>query len=277
MPYAELPGRKAHYVRRGEGEPFLAIMGMSGSHVSWGEPFLEALARDFDVIAFDNRGVGLSDWVSEPFATADLAADAAGLLDALEVESAHVLGVSMGGMIAQELVLTHPERVRTLSLGCTYCGGPNGRITSPAVAQRLAAGMMSGDRELALRTAYEVNLSAGYRADESRYAAFREMATQYPAAVEVILLQAQAAQAHDAAARLAAIATPTLVIHGTEDEMLECSNGELIASLIPGARLERLEGVGHMFWWEQPERSAALVREHARTAAGTAGEAAARQ
>lgn len=267
MPYAELPDRKVHYLRRGSGEPLLLIMGMSGNHLAWGDPFLDELAGDFDVVAFDNRGMGLSDWATEPFTIADLADDTAALLDALEIESAHVLGISMGGMIAQELALAHPERVRTLTLGATYCGGPGSRITSPAIIQRLAAGMLSEDRELALRTGYEVNLSAAYRADASRYAPFRDMVATYPAAVEVIMLQAQAAQAHDASARLASITAPTLVIHGTEDEMLEVVNGEQIASLVPGARLERLDGVGHMFWWEQPERSAELLREHALAAA----------
>jgi pimeloyl-ACP methyl ester carboxylesterase len=268
MPHAELPGRKVHYVRRGTGEPLLLIMGLSGDHLAWGEPFLSELARDFDVIAFDNRGVGLSDWATEPFTIADLAADAAGLLDVLGLDSAHVLGISMGGMIAQELALSNPQRVRTLTLGCTYCGGPQGRLTSPAIVQRLAAGMLSGDRELALRTGYEVNLSAAYRADESRYGAFREMATTHPAAVEVIMLQMQAVQGHDTSARLPSITAPTLVVHGTEDEMLDVANGDLIASLVPGARLERLDGVGHMFFWEQPERSAELLREHALAPAG---------
>jgi pimeloyl-ACP methyl ester carboxylesterase len=268
MPYAELPSRKVHYVRRGAGEPLVLIMGLSGSHLSWGDRFLEELARDFDVIAFDNRGIGLSDWATEPFTIGDLAEDAVALLDALGIDSAHVLGISMGGMIAQQLVLSHPDRVRTLTLGCTYCGGPGSRITSPQVVQRLAAGLLSGDRELALRTGYELNLSAAYRADDSRYAPFREMATTHPAALEVIMLQMQAVQGHDTSGRLASITTPTLVIHGTEDEMLDVANGEQIASLMPGARLERLEGVGHMFFWEQPQRSAELLREHALAPAG---------
>ena len=77
------------------------------------------------------------------------------------------------------------------------------------------------------------------------------------------MLQMQAIGGHDTSVRLPSIAAPTLVIHGTEDQMLDAANGELIASLIPGARLELMDGVGHLFWWEQPERTAALVREHA--------------
>jgi pimeloyl-ACP methyl ester carboxylesterase len=120
--------------------------------------------------------------------------------------------------------------------------------------------MTSGDRERAIATSFEVNVSPGYGADKSAYATFYAMATALPTPVPVIMLQAQAVQAHDALDRLGEIAVPTLVIHGTADEMLPVSNAQLIASRIPGARLETLEGVGHMFWWEQPERSAAAIR-----------------
>jgi 3-oxoadipate enol-lactonase len=253
-----------HYVRRGAGEPMLLIQGMSGTHLSWGEPFLAALERDFDLVAYDHRGVGRSPAVSEPFTICDLADDADALMDELGWESAHVVGVSMGGMVAQELALRHPERIRTLTLGCTYCGGEGSALASSEVSSKLAEAMMSGDRERAIATAYEVNVSPGYGADKSAYATFYEMATALPVAVPVIMLQAQAIQAHDTLDRLGEISAPTLVIHGTEDEMLPFSNAALIASRIPGARLETLEGVGHMFWWEQPERSAEAIRALAR-------------
>jgi pimeloyl-ACP methyl ester carboxylesterase len=168
----------------------------------------------------------------------------------------------MGGMVAQELALRHPERVRALVLGCTYPGGPDGRLAAPALIQELAGAMLSGDRELALRTGFAANLSAGHVADAAHWEPFYAMATALPVAVPVIMAQMQAVMGHDASARLASIEAPTLVVHGTEDQMLPAPNGELIASRIPHARLELLEGVGHMFWWEQPERSAALVRSH---------------
>src|ERR1700751_6100290 len=102
--------------RGGSGPPLLLIMGMSGTALHWGEPFLEQLRADFDVIAFDNRGVGASTRLDGPITIAGMAADARRLLEALEIDSAHVLGISMGGMIAQELALAAPERVRTLTL-----------------------------------------------------------------------------------------------------------------------------------------------------------------
>jgi pimeloyl-ACP methyl ester carboxylesterase len=263
MSHFTVAGRRLFHQRRGAGEPLLLIQGMSGTHLAWGEPFASDLERDFDVVAYDHRGIGRSDRVDDPFSIVDLAEDAAGLLDALGWETAHVLGISMGGMVAQELALRHPERVRTLALGCTYCGGPGSALAPDATIGRLSAGMTSGDRELAIRTGFEVNVSAAFAAQAGAYDAFRAMAEALPAPVPVIMLQMQAIAQHDTSARLPSLDVPTIVVHGDEDQMLPVQNGRLIASLIGGSRLEILEGVGHMFWWEQPIRSAELVRAHA--------------
>ena len=136
------------YERSGTGPPLLMIMGMSGTARHWGEPFLAPLRGHFETIVYDHRGVGESSRLQGPVTIAQMAADAAALLAALELESAHVLGISMGGMIAQELALAHPERVRTLTLGCTYCGGEGSALSSPEVMRKLGEGMMSGDRAL---------------------------------------------------------------------------------------------------------------------------------
>jgi 3-oxoadipate enol-lactonase len=262
MPTTDVHGRQLFYVREGEGEPLLLVQGLSGTHLAWGDPFAGELRRHHDTIAYDHRGVGHSERADEPFTIADLADDAAGLLDALGIESAHVMGISMGGMVAQELALRHRERVRTLTLGCTYCGGPQGRLTDEAVIGVLAEATLSGDRERSLRAAWEANVSGPFAAEQVNFEVFREMAGALPVPVPMLLQQLQAIQGHDTSARLASLRVPTLVLHGTADRMLDVANGELIASLIPDARLERFDGVGHMFWWEQPERSAALVREH---------------
>ncbi len=215
------------------------------------------------MIAYDHRGIGGSGPIDGPFTIADLAHDAAGLLDALGIEQAHVMGISMGGMVAQELALAHPERIRTLTLGCTYPGGAGSRLTDPAVVQRLLAGFASGDPEVILRTSFEVNVSPAYAARPGAWETFHAMALEAPAPIPVVFEQLRATGTHDAGARLHTLTMPTLVIHGDRDEMLDVSNGELIARLIPGARLEILPGVGHLFWWEEPEASARLVLEHA--------------
>jgi 3-oxoadipate enol-lactonase len=246
--------------RSGSGPPLLAIMGMSGTALHWGEPFLEALRRDFEVIAYDHRGVGASSRLGGPLSIAQLAEDAAGLLEALGLESAHVLGISMGGMVAQELALSHPGLVRTLTLGCTYCGGEGSSQAAPEVIQRLFEAMSSGDRERAIRTGWEVNVSAQQAADADAYATFLQIAERRAVAVPVVMAQAQAILGHDTSARLSQLEMPTLVIHGTEDQMLPVSNGHMIAELIPGARLEIFDGVGHLFFWERPAESAELIR-----------------
>jgi 3-oxoadipate enol-lactonase len=263
MAKVEVTGREFHYERGGEGEPLLLIQGMSGTHVAWGQPFREALEESFEVVAFDNRGIGLSGPVEGPFTIVEMAEDTAGLLDELGLASAHVVGISMGGMIAQELALAEPDRLRSLTLGCTYCGGPGSQLMPAENAQKLAEGLQSGDRDKAIRASYEVNLSPSFRAEEDAYGAFHEMATSVPARKATIELQVQAIFAHDTSGRLGEISTQTLIVHGTEDGVLPFPNGEQIASRMPGASFEPLEDVGHMFWWEQPQRSAELIREHA--------------
>jgi 3-oxoadipate enol-lactonase len=263
VPIVGVAGTKLHYERAGSGEPLLMIQGMSGTHLAWGQPFAAPLRERFDCVSFDNRGIGLSSPVTDPFTIAEMAADTVGLLDELEIESAHVLGISMGGMIAQELVLAHPERVRTLTLGCTYCGGPGSRLTDPADSRALVEALGSGDRERAIRAMWELNLSPGFRAEASRFGDFEAMATALPVGRETVGLQVQAIFAHDTSARLGEISAPTLIVHGDLDRVIPIDNGHLIAALMPGARLEVLADTGHMFWWERPDRSAELIAAHA--------------
>lgn len=264
MADAQIPGRTLHYVRHGDpaGEPVLLIQGLSGSHASWGAPFLDALGPGLDLIAYDHRGIGGSSEIDGPFTIADLAGDAAALLDALDLESAHVVGISMGGMVAQELALAAPGRVRTLTLGCTYPGGEGAQLTDPATVQRMIESFASGDPEVILRSSFEINVSPAYAATPGAWESFREAALAARAPVPVLFEQLRATAAHAPGARLGEITAPVLVIHGDADAVLDVANGELIARLIPGARLEILPGVGHLFWIEQPEHSAALVRGH---------------
>lgn len=267
MPSVSVNGHDLHHEQRGTGEPLLLIMGMSGTHLTWGEPFLELLARDFAVTVYDHRGVGKSSVTEPGYSIADLADDAAGLLDALSTETSHVLGISMGGMVAQELALRHPAKVRTLTLGCTYSGGAGSALAPQSTLERIQAGWASGDREQALRAMWEVNVSAPFAADDTAYATFNETAQKLPVPIPVIMGQMQAIGGHDTLTRLSDVTAPTLVIHGTEDAMIPVQNGHLIADHVPGAKLEIFDGVGHLFWIEEPQRSAQLIIAHAKSGA----------
>lgn len=248
--------------RSGSGPPLLLIMGMSGTALHWGEELLEELRRDFEVIAYDHRGVGGSTRLAGgQVSISQMAGDAAALIAALGLQSAHVMGISMGGMIAQELALARPDLVRTLTLGCTYCGGEGSALAGPEVMTRLGQAMMSGDRARAIRAGWEANVSPSYAADEQAWERFAAIAAQRSVAVPVVMAQMQAVAAHDTRSRLGELAMPTQVVHGTLDEMLPVQNGRLIASLIDGSRLEILEGAGHLYFWERPQRSAELLRE----------------
>jgi 3-oxoadipate enol-lactonase len=236
---------------------------MSGTFDHWDAGFLRELRGDFETIVYDHRGVGASSRLHGPITIARLAEDAAGLLAALELESAHVLGVSMGGMVAQELALGHPERVRTLALGCTYCGGEGSALAGEEVQRKLGEAMSCGDRARAVRIGWEINVSPAFAENADAYARFQEIGLRRAVSVKVITEQVRAVLAHDTSERLPEIELPTLVAHGAIDQMLPPQNGRMIASLIPDARLEIFDGVGHLFFWEQPARSAELLRTHA--------------
>jgi pimeloyl-ACP methyl ester carboxylesterase len=267
MPTLTIDGTDVYYERRGAGEPMLLIQGLGGNSLHWGEAFLAGLEQEFELVLYDHRGAGRSGALEAECTIAGLAEDAVTLLDALGIESAHVVGISMGGMVAQELVLNHPERVRTLVLGCSFPGGAEARMTEQEVVGQIAEAVLSGDAERATRVGYEIMIAPEFAADPANFETYSTVASQYPAPVTTLMGQLSAIIAHDTSERLATIAAPTLVIHGTADRLLDCANGELLARLIPGAHLELLEGAGHMFFWEQPQRSAQLVRDHVAAAA----------
>jgi 3-oxoadipate enol-lactonase len=261
VPTVDVNGRKLGYTRRGSGEPLLLIPGMAMHSRIWDEPLLSALEHDFDVIAVDHRGVGESDDVPGEFSVVDLADDAAAVLDALGWQSAHVLGFSLGGMVAQELVLRHPDRVRTLILASTYAGGAGSDLTAPGPMAMLQS-MGTGNVDVALRAAFDANFSPAWVADERRYDYFKRVSLSGRLQVPTIVAQARAAFFHDASERLDQVQTPTLVVHGTADQIILYSNGGHLATLVPGATLHTFDGVGHIFWWERPDETVALIREH---------------
>jgi pimeloyl-ACP methyl ester carboxylesterase len=238
----------------GAGPPLLLIMGFTGSRYQW-LGLGERLAKSFQVITFDNRGVGESGAPPGPYTARQLALDALGLLDALGIARASVLGVSMGGMIAQELALAAPHRLDRLILGCTHAGGPRQIFADPATLGRLAPQRGRSARET-LSILLEIQLSEAFRA--ARPEIVEDLIT-YGLAHRMpqagFAGQLAAITSHDTEARLGEIAAPTLVITGDDDRLIPPANSSALARGIPGAQLDFLPGAGHLYWIEQPDET----------------------
>ena len=242
---------KIAWERRGAGEPLLLVHGLGYARWGW-EPVLDGLARSFDVILFDNRGIGESDAPPGPYTVSDLAADAAQVLEEAGVERAHVAGSSLGGMVAQELALSRPERVRRLVLASTH---PGGQQALP-MPQRTVDLMTSG---ASLREFVENALEPDPRPElVERILEHRERTAQ---PLDAWMAQAAAGAGWDAGGRLAGLGAPTLVQTGDGDVVVDPGNAELLAELIPDARLSVYPGTGHLFFWQEPERFVAELEE----------------
>jgi len=256
MPSVHANGLKLSYASTGDGPPLLLISGLGYGGNFW-RLFTEEVSHAFRVITFDNRGVGGSEAPPGPYTTQQMAADAAGLLEALDVGEAFVLGHSLGGAIAQELALGFPARVRKLVLAATL-GGPGGvPITPEALA---AMTNRQGDPVQIFRRGVEVATAPGFpERNPERVAELLQMRLAAPVRPSSYSAQLAAGAGHDAWARLSAIACPTLVLTGTEDRVVPPANSELLAARIPHARVVRLEGLGHLLFVESPEESASAV------------------
>ncbi|MFY9558525.1 MAG: alpha/beta fold hydrolase [Blastocatellia bacterium] len=252
MPVIQTTRLKTYYELHGEGEPLLLIRGL-GSTCEGFKAQVEGLSSHFRVISFDNRCVGRSDQPQESFTIADMADDTAALLDALGVESAHVFGVSLGGMVAQELALRHPQKVRRLVLGCTHAG-PRTAVRSPEWAVRVFNESRDMPRKDALK--HSAGILFAIKTIDTLPALVEEtlaVMANNNQPKSSYLLQLGAVMQHDTFDRLSRITQPTLVITGAEDALIDPGNSRLIASLIPGARLIEFEETGHVFFTEKAD------------------------
>ena len=248
MPFATRDGVRLYWEEVGEGEPLLLIMGLGATHEWWGR-VTPAVAPHFRTILFDNRGVGKSDVPPGPYSIPEMADDAMAVLDAAGVESAHVFGASMGGMIAQEVALRHPARVRSLILGCTACGGRESTAAKREVLDALGARAVK-TREEALRIMLPYIFDAGTPRDVVEEDVALRMRTNVPN--EGYFAQLQAIRSWSGShARLSSLAMPTLVIHGETDELVPAENGRVIARAIPNASLVMLPHASHIFFTDQ--------------------------
>lgn len=247
VPYATNQGARIYWNEQGSGPPILLIMGLSFTHEMWFR-VLPILSKRHRTIFFDNRGMGRSDVPRGPYRMKLMAQDAAAVLDAAGVSAAHVIGASMGGMIAQEMALRHPQRVLSLLLGCTSYGGLLARWPSFSHAPRdlpLAEDARS-EREAALiPILYAPSTPMELIQEDLRVRAqcnwsYRGFWGQFGG---VLLWNSYR--------RLPRLKVPTLVVHGEEDKLVPPVNGRVVARRIPGARFVLLPKAGHVLLTDQ--------------------------
>jgi pimeloyl-ACP methyl ester carboxylesterase len=242
---------RIYWESSGEGPPVLLIMGLGLSGGGWWRT-VPVLARRLRVITFDHRGVGRSESPTPAFTTEAMADDAVSVLDALDLESVHVYGFSLGGMVAQQLALRHPDRVRSLVLGATQPGGPRAAAPDDEVVAFVRRRLQLDGPEGAW-AAVPFNYGPRCLAEhEDRIAEDIERRLQSPFNPQAYRAHLYAAAIHNCYGRLDRVRVPTLVVHGRHDRMVPVANAPLIAERIPGARLQILPDCGHLYPTEEP-------------------------
>jgi 3-oxoadipate enol-lactonase len=267
MAFVENQAARIYWDDEGHGPPVLLIMGLGYPSCMWHRT-RPILAAHYRTIALDNRGIGKSDVPAGPYPIVLMASDAAAVLDAAGVEAAHVFGVSMGGMIAQEFALQYPKRVLSLILGCTAAGGPTAVRAEPEAAQML----MTRDK-MSPEQAAEAAVPFIYNPTTPRERIDEDIAIRRPwfPRPEAYTAQLQGILAWEAYSRLSEIATPTLVIHGESDRLVPPGNAKLIAERIPGAKLVMIPQASHLFFTDQTEVSRHAILQFLNNQAGSAG------
>lgn len=263
MPVVERDGHRIHYEVHGDAgaPPLLLIMGLGFSSRAWG-PLPNRLAKRFRVIVFDNRGTGDSGRPNGLFRMRDFADDAAAVLSAAGVRSgggAFVFGVSMGGMIALELVLRHPELVSSMVLGATFASWVRSDKPAIGVGVKLLGVNLLGRRAMHLIAPLLVSPDFAKR----NATLFRVWLLQAGLGNAAALARQLGAIArHSTLRRLGRIDCPTLVVTGTADRLVPPANSRLLAARIPGARLVELPGAGHVFPLEREDETVDLLESH---------------
>jgi 3-oxoadipate enol-lactonase len=249
MPRAKVNGINMNYMVEGQGDPIVMIMGLGGARSSW--RFQTGFFKKYyRTVTFDNRGVGKSDKPASPYTIRMMADDTIGLMDQLSIVKAHVLGVSMGGMIAQELAINHPERVEKLVLGCTFARAGSS-ADSPEMNKAMETYGKSSQNEVSQRRLISTMLDLSFNTWSNRVfiLPFAKIAIRF-FSIAGITEQMKAVSTHDTVERLKMIRAQTLVITGTEDKLVNPISSEIIAKLVPNAKLVRLPGGGHTFFME---------------------------
>ena len=252
MSVVERPdGAQIWWTSEGEGEPVVLVMGLAYPSDMWFR-VTPVLARHHRVITLDNRGAGRTgDVPGAPYTVPTMAEDVLAVLDEAQEPSAHVVGASMGGLIAQELALTSAERVRSLVLACTHPGSAH------AVWDPDALTLLAERSRLTPAQAAEASIPFNYAAATPRERIEEDWAVRMPLACSPAgyMAQLQGSSAWSGLERLPSLRTPTLVLHGAGDRLVPAANGRRIADAVPGAELVVLPNANHLFFTDQPERT----------------------
>jgi 3-oxoadipate enol-lactonase len=256
MPYAYVNGTHLHLEERGRGEPMLWITGFAISGAVF-EPVLHLYAERLHCVSYDNRGAGRSSPRYAPTSIPELAGDAVGLLDHLGIDSAHVYGLSMGGMVAQEVAIRFPDRVRGLVLGGTSPGGPRAAVP---VREVLGLVRAARGRQARARIAAQAIFTEEFQREHpERVREVLDHLARHRTGVAGLSAHWWASFWHDTYSRLPRIAAPTLVMHGGADGMVPLRSAQILAERIPDAELAVVPGAGHGYLLEQPELSRDLL------------------
>jgi pimeloyl-ACP methyl ester carboxylesterase len=251
MPEVRVDDVRLHYEVAGSGEPLLMVMGLGGSSAGWAPELVAELARSFRTIIYDNRGTGQSDKPDVPYSLEMFAADAVAILDDLKISRTHLFGVSMGGMIAQEIALRYGSRLQTLTLGCTTFGGKNAVPPPPESIKLLTAPRDGLSDEEVIRRGWPLAYTSEYIKDHrAELEAWIPRLLVNATPTFIFKRHLDATYGLKTYERLPQIMMPTLVITGAKDVLIPARNSEILAERIPGARLRIISNAGHAFFNE---------------------------
>ncbi len=252
MPTVLINGIKLYYEVHGKGEPLILIQGLGGRHQAW---FFQVrvFKKYFRVVTFDNRGIGKSSQISlEPYTIKEMADDVIGLMDHLGIDKAHILGLSLGGMVAQEIAISYPHRVDKLVLCCTF-SSPEMHDDTPDVIRNIIEVESTGVDSASIDCRQYVRSFISLTFNKWPYRMFGNLLSRFgirPTHVRGYLGQIGAARDYETKSRLHLIHAPTLVITGTEDKLVAPRYSEMIASRISHARLVKVRNGSHAFFIE---------------------------
>ena len=253
MPIADLENLKIYYEIIGQGQPLVMIRGVGSNVDHWYEQ-VPALSKKYQLLVFDNRGIARSSDPGSTFSTKDMAADTAALMEAAGIRKAHVLGYSMGGMIAQELALAYPERINGLVLVATDCGSSLRIKARPEYSRLFTEMIRLGTTEAKTAAAGCLFAKQTFESRPDIIERYAEVSLRFPAPQNMLERQWEAITRHDACSRLQNITAPTLVITGSEDVLIPPENSGVLAERIPDARVRVIDGGGHLFVVERSQQ-----------------------